>query len=150
MRKFLLCMLLAVIAGLTGNSVHAEELDIDWCITLLEIKDNVDVPDSVAEPMAYQCAILQNGVIAEIRRICKIEDADARKYAADQYNQQHAEEIDIYELMVRALKEYMERDCLGPAAALMSCDIVKKNTQINAMFTIFRSRRPLPDNIYTK
>lgn len=144
--SYIIAILVVLICG---NSAHAEKMDREWCITLLEIKDTASVPDSVAEPMALQCAIFQKDAIDAIKKICKMDDIDARKEAADMFNHQHKNEYNIYIQMVRAIREYMERKCLGSAATIMSYDIVKTNSEIDTMFTIFRSRRSLPNNKYT-
>lgn len=140
----------AITLVMCSNTMYAEKMDRDWCITLLEIKDTAYVPDSVAEPMTMQCAIFQKEAQKAIKSICKIDDTEARKVAADKFNHENKDDYDIYIQMVRALREYMERKCLGSAAAIMSYDVVKTNSEIDVMFTIFRSRRPLPNNKYTR
>lgn len=150
MTKRILSNIIAAFAVLLcSNSAYAEKMNQEWCITLLEIKDTVSVPDSVAEPMSMQCAIFQKEAVDAIKKICKINDIEARKEAADIFNHQHKDEYNIYIQMVKALREYMERKCLGSAAAIMSYDVVKTNSEIDVMFTIFRSRRALPNNKYT-
>lgn len=150
MMKRTLSYVIAILTVLLySNIAYAEKMDREWCLTLLEIKDTAYVPDSVAEPMAMQCAIFQKDAVDAIKRICKIDDIESRKDEADKFNHQHKDEYNIYIQMVKALREYMERKCLGSAAAIMSYDVVKTNSEIDTMFTIFRSRRPLPNNKYT-
>lgn len=148
-KRTLLYIISIIVVLLCSNPTYAEKMDREWCITLLEIKDTAYVPDSVAEPMAIQCAIFQKEAVEAIRRICKIDDIETRKDAADKFNHQHKDEYNIYIRMVKALREYMERKCLGSAAAIMSYDVVKTNSEIDTMFTIFRSRHSLPNNKYT-
>lgn len=150
LKQFMTYAVIVMAMMMCSNIASAEKMDRDWCITLLEIKDTVDVPDSVAEPITIQCAIFQKEAQEAIKAICKIDDTEARKVAAEEFNHQNKDDYNIYIQMVRALCEFMERKCLGPAAAIMSYDVVKTNSEIDAMFTIFRSRRPLPDNDYTR
>ncbi|MCM1521984.1 MAG: hypothetical protein NC039_04960 [Muribaculaceae bacterium] len=148
-KQIIFYFLMSLALSQLSNLTYAKKINRDWCFTLLEIKDTVEVPDSVAEPMCMQCAIFQKEAIDEIRRICKIVDIEDRQQAADMFNYHHKDEYNIYIQMVRTLREYMERKCLGSAAAIMSYDVVKTNAEIDIMFTIFRSRRPLPNNKYT-
>lgn len=131
----------------TGCSdiTYAENIDRGKCVYLLEIKDAVYVPDSVAEPLVEQCALFQNEVKKIIKTICKIDDTDARKVAADKFNYLYKDDYNIYIQMIRVLREYLERKCLGTKATVMCNDVVKANSEIDAWFTIFRSRRPLPE-----
>ena len=130
--------------GHCNHNIFAEEMDRDWCISLIEMSGTVDVPDSVAVPMSVQCAKFQEDAFQAIDYICGIEDTEARKVAADNFNYLHREEYSVYAAMVRTLREYMERKCLGSLASSMSYEVIKNNSEINTMFTIFRSRRPLP------
>lgn len=136
--------------AMCNNIMRAESMDRDWCYTLLEIKDTVAVPDSVAEPMSEQCSIFQNEAKKAINTICKMEGTEARRAAADRFNHQNKDDYNIYIQMVRALREYMERKCLGATATSMCYDVVKTNAEIDAMFTVFRSGRSLPKNKYTE
>lgn len=149
-KRFMTYAILAITMMACSNIVYAEKMNRDWCITLLEIKDIAYVPDSVAEPMAMQCAIFQKEARNAIKAICEIDDTEGRMVAADNFNHKNKDDYVIYIQMVRVLREYMERKCLGSAAAIMSYHVVKTNAEIDTMFTIFRSRRPLPNNKYTR
>ncbi len=149
-KRIITSVIVTVALAIGSNIMYAEQMDRQWCLNLIELKDSVCVPDSVAEPMVMQCAIFQQEAVQAIKRICKIDGAEDRKIAADEFNHQHKDDYNIYIQMVRALREYMDRNCLGAAAAIMAYDIMKTNSEINTMFTIFRSSRPLPENKYTE
>ena len=147
-RQVITYIMVAIALALSSNIMYAEKMDHDWCRTLLEIKDSVCVPDSVAEPMCMQCAIFQKEAESTIKSICQITNTEERKVAAENFNHQHKTDYNIYIMMIKTLREYMERKCLG-SAAITCYDVVKTNSEIDVMFTIFRSGRPLPKNKYT-
>lgn len=149
-KKTIAYIVVTIAFAISSNVMYAEKMDHEWCTTLLEIKDSVCVPDSVAEPMCMQCAIFQKEAESTIKSICQINNPEERKAAADNFNHRYKADYNIYIKMVKALREYMERKCLGPAATIMCYDVVKTNSEIDVMFTIFRSSRPLPKNKYHK
>lgn len=148
-KQFITYIVTLIAIAVGNNYMYAEKMDYDWCKTLLEIKDSGCIPDSVAEPMCMQCAIFQKEAESTIKAICQISNTEGRKVAAEDFNHQYMADYNIYIKMVKALREYMDRKCLGSAAAIMCYDVVKTNSEIEAMFTIFRSRRSLPKNKYT-
>lgn len=144
-KNILTVVAFAAVLFMGAGSAWADEMDRHWCMTLLEIKDDVAVPDSVAEPMARECVKFQDLAIDAIMEICVEEDLDTRKGMAEQFNHLHKDEYNLYIQMIRNLKAYLERKCLGPNATQMSERVVETNADIDRMFTIFRSRRPLTD-----
>lgn len=132
--------------AISVNSAMAEEMERQICLTLLQQSDSTDNPDALTESMAQQCAIFQKKTMDEISRISKLEDLDARKTAADNFNHANKDDYDLYIAMVRTMRNYYREDRLGLDAAILAQDVLKTNAEINQMFTAFRSRRPLPQS----
>lgn len=144
MKNIILYLSVSIIMAINATTTKAEEMDRQICLTLLQQSDSTDNPDALTESMAQQCTIFQKKTMDEISRISKLEDLDARKTAADNFNHANKDDYDLYIAMVRTMRNYYREDRLGLDAALLVEEILKTNAKINQMFTAFRSRRPLP------
>ena len=143
MKNFYLSIVLSFVA-LLSPSAMAQQMDIPKCKALIAASDSILIQQSQYAFMISQCRILTDCYLEEVKRIKQLSGLEARKKAADAANEKYDAEYDLYERMIRLLKEVIKKEDaakqMGNLNLAETWHLLGDKVYIDKMFTIFRSK----------